>query len=512
MCFHVCAVTGSLYNEIIGKTRKFIPGLVHIKARRMRIPDWRKLSFNPDVLLEPVPDDGRLVLWLAGERDHGFQYWERIGTVARAAVVVDQGLCMIAATSIRARQRARGLLGNLWQRFREAAGEVWTLPTGEAAEQCGERQTDLVLAWSDDEAAPLEEARLRRHWPEGRRFQQIAPDLFVVAGVQPPPTETALETALGCPRAQGEQLLAAARQAGNRRAEATALTDLGIMAMSQGDAPQAIAHLQAALEIARQLGDRARESDVLGNLGLAALASSHPASARELFTHELTLAREAGDRFAEKLALERLGLTYAALRDHTRAFAYFDQALTLARALGDRQHEANLIWHQSVQYAELGQRDAAIMKAQSAIDLLQKMGKPQAELFTNHLRSYRLSEAGGTQDPGLAAAVPYGGAVTVGALMGYNPQPESAQAASGPGLLRMALSAARAMTTFFGAGFKTVPAAIQQKRLQTCATCEHHTGLRCRVCGCFTNIKTRLPHEECPIGKWPAGTSPVPKS
>ncbi len=27
--------------------------------------------------------------------------------------------------------------------------------------------------------------------------------------------------------------------------------------------------------------------------------------------------------------------------------------------------------------------------------------------------------------------------------------------------------------------------------------------LRCRLCGCFTNVKARLDHEECPIGKWP---------
>src|SRR5262245_31128734 len=114
----------------------------------MRIPDWRKLVFNEDVLLEPVPDDGRIVLWLTGERDRGFQYWERVGTVTRAAVATEQGICAIAATSIRARQRARGLFGGFLQRFREASGEIWTLPNGEAAEQCGERQTDLVLAWA----------------------------------------------------------------------------------------------------------------------------------------------------------------------------------------------------------------------------------------------------------------------------------------------------------------------------------------------------------------------------
>jgi hypothetical protein len=49
----------------------------------------------------------------------------------------------------------------------------------------------------------------------------------------------------------------------------------------------------------------------------------------------------------------------------------------------------------------------------------------------------------------------------------------------------------------------TLPEA-RDKRLQTCAGCEYHTGLRCRVCGCFTGAKAALAHEECPVGKWPA--------
>jgi hypothetical protein len=75
---------------------------------------------------------------------------------------------------------------------------------------------------------------------------------------------------------------------------------------------------------------------------------------------------------------------------------------------------------------------------------------------------------------------------------------------SGPGLLRMAISATRAMAGFATSGFQTAPTDLQRKRLQTCKVCEHHTGVRCRICGCFTNVKSRLLHENCPIGKWPA--------
>ena len=68
----------------------------------------------------------------------------------------------------------------------------------------------------------------------------------------------------------------------------------------------------------------------------------------------------------------------------------------------------------------------------------------------------------------------------------------------------MALSATKAMAQFAGSGFKTTPPEVQRQRLQTCATCEHHTGMRCKICGCFTAAKSRLLQESCPIGKWPA--------
>ena len=73
-----------------------------------------------------------------------------------------------------------------------------------------------------------------------------------------------------------------------------------------------------------------------------------------------------------------------------------------------------------------------------------------------------------------------------------------------PRLLDMAFSAMQSMARFVGSGSKTAAAETREERLLACAVCEHHTGLRCRLCGCFTGAKAALAHEECPIGKWPA--------
>src|SRR5437016_674285 len=92
---------------------------------------------------------------------------ERIATVVGAKVSVEQQMCAVAATSIRARRL--GVLGRLWQRLRpESEAQVWTLPNGKTAEQVGGRCSDLVLAWAEDEASPFDEARIKSRWPQSQ--------------------------------------------------------------------------------------------------------------------------------------------------------------------------------------------------------------------------------------------------------------------------------------------------------------------------------------------------------
>jgi tetratricopeptide (TPR) repeat protein len=306
---------------------------------------------------------------------------------------------------------------------------------------------------------------------------------------------------VGPPLEQAERFLDDARRAGDPRAEAAALVDLGIVLTQQGHAGRAVAVLEQALALARQLGDRPREVDALGNLGHATLAAGQPRRALELFEQARAEADDAGDRIAEKTALGLLGAAFADMGDPDTALGYFGRALALARRLGDRPHQATLLWNVAVQHAESGRRDRALAAARRAVDLFAALGKPQADCYADHLRRYRAGEAGALPD----AADPPGasGAVAVQA-------PPTAPASSGPGLLRMAVTAARSMAKFLGSGLKTVPPEVHRERARLCATCEHHTGLRCRVCGCFTEAKTRLPHEACPLGRWNSASGPMP--
>jgi tetratricopeptide (TPR) repeat protein len=374
----------------------------------------------------------------------------------------------------------------------------------------------VLLVWADDQVTLLNESWIKARWPDSQHSQRLGKNLFLVCGVEVPGAgnEPELVSAQGCPRQRAEQRLATARETGDRRRQVTALTDLGLMSVHEGNGQRALTLLHDALALVRQLGDRACEGDVLVNLALATLVAGQPREALALLDRSLVRAREDGDRFAEKAALELVGLAHAKLQQPALALNPFEQALALARAVGHRKHEADLLWNLAIQHAELGQRDQALARAHAAVKLLEDICDPHAAWFADHFRRYRegLSGSGLNRNQDLGSENGFGGwpegsllaGVWAGSVGPVGPQPEPPQAVDGPGFLRRAVSATQAMARYLGSGLKTTPLQALQRRLRTCAACSHHTGLRCRLCGCFTNVKARMAHEQCPLGKWSA--------
>src|SRR5438105_3594025 len=222
-----------------------------------KVSNGRTLVLEGGALVEPTQDAQRTVLWVPGSRDGTYQHWERIATVPRAETAVEQGLCAIPATALPARQRVQGFFGKLWRRsYPATADRTWLLPNGEAVEQAGERQTDLLLVWPEDETTRLDATRIKSRWPQCQRCQQLGKNLFVISGVETPGANIAAEPPppQGEPREVAEHLLAAARRTGDRRREVSALTDLGLVALRAGEVQRALALYEDALALARQLG------------------------------------------------------------------------------------------------------------------------------------------------------------------------------------------------------------------------------------------------------------------
>jgi DNA-binding SARP family transcriptional activator/uncharacterized protein HemY len=132
----------------------------------------------------------------------------------------------------------------------------------------------------------------------------------------------------------------AARHAGDRDAEATALTSLGVVDLRQGRYQQATERHQQALALFRETSDRAGEARALGNLGLIDFQEGHYRQASGHHQRSLALYREIGDRTGEGRALNNLALVEQRQGRCQQAADHHQQALRLFRESGNRGAQA----------------------------------------------------------------------------------------------------------------------------------------------------------------------------
>ncbi len=316
---YACVARDRRYNQIEqARGESGQPWLGQGKAKRMNPPHpTGEISFSKkESLREAIPDAGRIVLWLPGDRDASFQYWERIANVARGEIAAvggpvhdrshfDSG----PATDRRTHGPALESPGRVAATARFPASQ-WGR-RGTMRRQTERPDPGLVRRRETITSTTLESRhggpRLAGSRSWGKTSSSSADSSHTRAAVRPNRTQ--------CRRRQPNRPARMPKRSWRRRGrtglrdkEATALTDLGAIQLNEGDPQGAIASLEQALAITRQIGDTARESDVLGNLGMAMLTVRQPERARELFTQELAHARATTDRFAEKVALERLGI------------------------------------------------------------------------------------------------------------------------------------------------------------------------------------------------------------
>ena len=91
----------------------------------------------------------------------------------------------------------------------------------------------------------------------------------------------------------------AARRTGDRAAEATALTNLGIVDWRQGRYRQAAGHHRQALKVSQQIGDRSGEATALNNLGIIYERQGRHQQAADHYRQTAILSAELDDQSGE---------------------------------------------------------------------------------------------------------------------------------------------------------------------------------------------------------------------
>ena len=135
----------------------------------------------------------------------------------------------------------------------------------------------------------------------------------------------------------------AAARAGDRTAEAAALTMLGAADTAQGRLRQATSHLEQALALCRADGDRIGEARALGHLGHAAYCQGRYQRSAGYHQQALAIYLEVGDHAGEAIELHHLGVVDLRQGRYEQAAGQLRRSLTFFRHAGFRSGEAYVL-------------------------------------------------------------------------------------------------------------------------------------------------------------------------
>jgi len=170
-----------------------------------------------------------------------------------------------------------------------------------------------------------------------------------------------------------------------RRGRARALNYLGFVQALTGHYPESIASHQQALALACDLGDQLTEAFSLVYLGYAQQITGDYAAASDNVCRALDVSRSLGDPFAEADALNILGTLQTLTGDYPAAAANLRQSLELFRDHGDRSMEAWALNDLGIVQQLTGDYPAAAASHQEALQLFCDLGARlgQAEALNN---------------------------------------------------------------------------------------------------------------------------------
>ncbi len=175
------------------------------------------------------------------------------------------------------------------------------------------------------------------------------------------------------------QALAVFRALGDRRGEARARSNLGVLDDRTGRHESAAEHCEQALALYRALDDRWGEASALTNLGAVEEELGRPEQAATHLRQALERYRELGDRWGEAVAATNLGDLCARLGHSRDAEDHLDRAVTAFHALGHRYGEAVALSNLGALAARTGRLHLAARQQEQALDLYRELGHRYGE-------------------------------------------------------------------------------------------------------------------------------------
>lgn len=162
---------------------------------------------------------------------------------------------------------------------------------------------------------------------------------------------------------------------------ARAVQCAGIAHMRLAQYPEAIAHMQACLELGERLGHLPLQATSLGMLGSLHQVTGNTAQALTAMERGLDVQRAMNDLDGEAVALNNLALVYEQLGEVQRGLELREASLALRRQQGEPARLALLLNNLGHSLLQLARHDAAQARLDEALDLARTTGNRLVEAY-----------------------------------------------------------------------------------------------------------------------------------
>ncbi|MBN1956311.1 MAG: tetratricopeptide repeat protein [Anaerolineae bacterium] len=170
-----------------------------------------------------------------------------------------------------------------------------------------------------------------------------------------------------------EELMDAAKAAGDLSIEGKALHIMGQIAYYRGYCQEALEYYHQALDLFQAAEARNEMPPLLNSLGLAHYSLAAYDQALPYYEQAMEVYRQTRNYDGEVQARGNIGLVYWDCGQYDLALEQFRHILSLAQQMGNRRHEAYTLHNIGDLYRYLGQHDQAIDYLQRALHLCQEI-------------------------------------------------------------------------------------------------------------------------------------------
>ena len=171
-----------------------------------------------------------------------------------------------------------------------------------------------------------------------------------------------------------QQGIELARQLGDKKKEAYALTVFGQLKVELGNLAEGHKVFEAGLALAREINDQRRVAGILNNYANTYYYEGNYEAAQKLLEECLSAVREIGDKRGEALARNNLGNIFYLKNDFNTAKDYYQEALKLGRESDDRYARAIALTSLGITVFRQGKLGEANSYYQESLALNREMG------------------------------------------------------------------------------------------------------------------------------------------